>query len=76
MRWGSGSRPSSQPCVDGPALSLEETFRTGCQAGRSGGGGVGAGMKGTGLGGVFIFSPGEELHVERDEEHVLGSQTG
>ena len=70
MSWGFGSRPLSHPCLDGPALFPEERFRTGCQAerdlGEIGAAGVGAGMEGIILGGVFIFILGQELHLESD----------
>lgn len=37
--------------------------------------GVGAGVESTVLGGVFTFNPGQELHLESDLEHTLGSRT-
>lgn len=77
-RWDFGSRPSSHPCLDGPALSFEERFRTGCQAGRDPGeagmAGVGAGVPSTVFGGVFTVNPGQELHLESNSEHTIGSQ--
>ena len=59
--------PRPTPCWDGPALSLEKRFRTGCggdregtRGGRAGGWHVGAVL---GRGGSFTLSPSQELHT-------------